>query len=86
MVAATPLEQAKQNMKQENSKIWFAMSTLHCSASVRCLFPSGVSHERKGRGAPSNKGISLALDAVPQTGAKCIHASHGESTHCFNKA
>ena len=37
-------------MKQENSKIWFAMSTLHCSASVRCLFPSGVSHEREGRG------------------------------------
>ena len=81
-VAKMPACTAFLKSLQVYSKRSLAMRTRCLSFPDRLGSPRGSSLLRSGLGSDQCTLISLALEAVPQTGAKCIHNRRGESIQC----
>jgi hypothetical protein len=80
-----PKEQAKLKILQEYSKRSLAILTLSADSGGKSLNPSGSALLRRGGGSPGNLLMSLALEAVPHTGAICTHKHIGDCSHRSNK-
>lgn len=72
-------------MRQLNSNSWFAAATRSRSWPSSHSNPKGNSELRRGFGAPF-RGMSLALEAVPHTGAMCTQHNCLEFNHCIKKS
>ena len=86
IVTSNPRPAANENSSHENSNSALAMFTLRASRSVRSGNPSGQSQLRKGGGSPGKRRMSLAREAVPQTGAKCNQTKSGESNQHLRRS